>query len=72
MKAIDSGSFVEEIVPIVVPQQDGSSVIFAEDEHPRRNGTLQGLADLKVLHPELDGFAITASRTVDVPVDRLY
>lgn len=63
VKAIDSGSFVEEIVPIVVPQQDGSSVIFAEDEHPRRNGTLQGLADLKVLHPELDGFAITAGNS---------
>src|SRR4051812_29161151 len=35
VKAMDAGSFVEEIVPIQVPQADGSTITFAEDEHPR-------------------------------------
>ena len=32
---MDAGSFVEEIVPIQVLQADGSTITFAEDEHPR-------------------------------------
>ena len=48
VKAIDAGSFVEEIVPIAVPQADGSTITFSEDEHPRRSTTLETLAGLKV------------------------
>lgn len=61
--AIDAGSFVEEIVPITVPQADGSTVVFAEDEHPRRDSTMETLAGLKVLHPEIDGFSVTAGNS---------
>jgi acetyl-CoA C-acetyltransferase len=63
VKAIDAGSFVEEIVPIAVPQADGSTITFSEDEHPRRSTTLETLAGLKVLHPEIDGFTVTAGNS---------
>ncbi|NDJ87973.1 acetyl-CoA C-acyltransferase [Mycolicibacter kumamotonensis] len=63
VKAIDAGSFVDEIVPIEVPQPDGSSKTFAQDEHPRRDTTADTLAGLKVLHPEIDGFTVTAGNS---------
>jgi acetyl-CoA acetyltransferase family protein len=63
VKAIDAGSFVDEIVPIQVPQPDGSFVTFAEDEHPRRGSSMETLATLKVLHPEIDGFTVTAGNS---------
>ena len=63
VKAIDAGSFVEEIVPISVPQADRSTITFSEDEHPRRSTTLETLAGLKVLHPEIDGFTVTAGNS---------
>jgi acetyl-CoA C-acetyltransferase len=63
VKAIDAGSFVEEIVPIAVPQADDSTITFSEDEHPRRSTTLETLAGLKVLHPEIDGFTVTAGNS---------
>jgi len=66
VKAIDSGSFVDEIVPIQVPQADGTSITFAEDEHPRRDSSLETLAGLKVLHPEIEGFTVTAGNSSGV------
>ncbi|MEB3070687.1 thiolase family protein [[Mycobacterium] vasticus] len=63
VKAIDAGSFVDEIVAIDVPQEDGSVITFAEDEHPRRDSSMQTLAGLKVLHPEIDGFTVTAGNS---------
>ena len=63
VKAIDTGSFVDEIVPLQVPQADGSTVTFAEDEHPRRGTSMESLAGLKVLHPEIDGFSVTAGNS---------
>ncbi|MGW4477702.1 thiolase family protein [Rhodococcus triatomae] len=53
--AIDEGRFKEEIVPVETPHG-----LFAVDEHPRRDTTLEKLASLKVLHPEIEGFSITA------------
>ncbi|WP_068158182.1 thiolase family protein [Rhodococcus phenolicus] len=61
--AIDAGKFVDEIVPIKVQQPDGSVLDFAVDEHPRRDTTLERLASLPVLHPEIDGFSITAGNS---------
>jgi len=58
--AIDAGRFVDEIVPIKVIVADGAIVEFAVDEHPRRDTSLEKLAALKVLHPEIPGFSITA------------
>lgn len=63
VKARDSGAFIDEIVPIEVPQQDGSTVVFAEDEHPRPGTTMEVLAGLKVLHPEIPGFTVTAGNS---------
>ena len=63
VKAIDAGSFVDEIVPIEVPQADGTTITFAEDEHPRRGSSMESLAGLKVLHPEIDGFTVTAGNS---------
>lgn len=53
--AIDEGRFKEEIVPIETPHG-----LFAVDEHPRRDTSMERLAGLKVLHPEIEGFSITA------------
>ncbi|MGA3146831.1 MAG: thiolase family protein [Acidimicrobiales bacterium] len=58
--AIDAGSFEEEILPIDVTRRDGSTISFAVDEHPRRDTSLEKLASLKPLHPEIEGFSITA------------
>ncbi|HVW42450.1 MAG TPA: thiolase family protein [Amycolatopsis sp.] len=58
--AIDAGTFKEEIVPLKVSAPDGSVIEFAVDEHPRRSTSLEKLASLKVLHPEIPGFSITA------------
>jgi len=61
--AIDAGNFVEEIVPVQALQADGSRVEFKVDEHPRRDTTMEKLANLKVLHPEIEGFNITAGNS---------
>jgi acetyl-CoA acyltransferase len=53
--AIDEGRFKEEIVPI-----DTAHGVFAVDEHPRRDTSMEKLAALRPLHPEIDGFSITA------------
>lgn len=58
--AIDAGVFKEEIVPVSALQADGRRVEFTTDEHPRRDSTPEKLAGLKVMHPEIEGFSITA------------
>jgi acetyl-CoA C-acetyltransferase len=60
---IDNGSFDDEIVPIDVKGADGSTTTFAVDEHPRRTTTVEQLASLAPLHPEIDGFSITAGNS---------
>jgi acetyl-CoA acetyltransferase family protein len=57
---IDAGSFRDEIFPLEVERRDGSRVTFAVDEHPRRDTSMEKLAALKPLHPEIEGFSITA------------
>ena len=53
--AIDEGRFKHEIVPIETPHG-----LFEVDEHPRRDTSIEKLASLKPLHPEIEGFSITA------------
>ncbi|MCV7083917.1 thiolase family protein, partial [Mycolicibacterium insubricum] len=36
---------------------------FAVDEHPRRETSMETLAGLKVLHPEIEGFSVTAGNS---------
>ncbi len=64
--AIDAGHFAEEIVPVTATAADGSSFAFAVDEHPRRDSSLEKLATLKPLHPEIEGFSITAGNASGV------
>jgi acetyl-CoA C-acetyltransferase len=61
--AIDSGAFVDEIVPLKIKGLDDALIEFSVDEHPRRGSTLEKLASLKVLHPEIEGFSITAGNS---------
>ena len=63
--AIDAGQFVDEIVPVPVTL-DGNSFDFSVDEHPRRSSTPEKLAGLGPLHPEIDGFSITAGNASGV------
>jgi acetyl-CoA acyltransferase len=58
IQAIDEGRFKEEILPIETPYG-----LFAVDEHPRRDTSMEKLAKLKVLHPEIEGFSITAGNS---------
>jgi acetyl-CoA C-acetyltransferase len=66
VEAIDAGLLAEEIVPIKALQKDGSYVDFSVDEHPRRGTTMEKLAALKVIHPEIEGFSITAGNASGV------
>jgi acetyl-CoA C-acetyltransferase len=61
--AQDAGKFADEILPLKITQFDGSVTEFAVDEHPRRDTTVEKLAGLKVLHPEIEGFSITAGNS---------
>jgi 3-oxoadipyl-CoA thiolase len=45
--ATDNGKFAEEIVPVSIPQRKGDPVIFATDERPRRDTSLESLARLR-------------------------
>ena len=58
--AIDAGTFDDEIVPVQVTGLDGQPFTFSTDEGPRRGSSVETLATLKPLHPEIDGFSVTA------------
>jgi acetyl-CoA C-acetyltransferase len=64
--AIDAGRFGDEIVPMCVKRRDGSELSFGVDEHPRRETSLEKLSGLKPLHPEIEGFSITAGNSSGV------
>lgn len=61
--AIDAGAFADEIVALKIPGADDAMVEFSVDEHPRRDTSMAKLASLKVLHPEIEGFSITAGNS---------
>jgi acetyl-CoA C-acetyltransferase len=63
--AIDGGFFADEIVPVTT-EVDGQAVEFTVDEHPRRGSTAEKLASLAPLHPEIEGFSITAGNASGV------
>ena len=63
VEAIDEGRFTAEIVPLKVRTAAGAEIVFDTDEHPRRNTSMERLAGLKVLHPEIEGFSITAGNS---------
>jgi acetyl-CoA C-acetyltransferase len=61
--AIDGGAFHDEIVALEVSDGAGGTRSFAVDEHPRRGSTIERLAALAPLHPEIEGFSITAGNS---------
>ena len=62
LAAIAEGRFEDELFPIEAPRRDGTMVTFARDEHPRET-SMEKLASLKPLHPEIEGFPITAGNS---------
>ena len=46
-KAIESGVFDKEIVPVEVPQKKGAPVVVSRDEYPRAGTTVEKLAALR-------------------------
>jgi acetyl-CoA acetyltransferase family protein len=59
-RARDEGWFDPEIVAVQVPDGAGGTQEFARDEHPRAGTTLEKLASLPVVHPELEKAVVTA------------
>ncbi|MER6523803.1 thiolase family protein [Streptomyces sp. NPDC001508] len=55
VRALDEGRFKDETVPVDTPYGP-----FEADEHPRRDTSAERLAALGPLHPEIEGFSITA------------
>ena len=55
LESIDNGWFVDQIVPVEL-----ASGTFAVDEHPRRGTTVESLAGLPVLRPDLSDATVTA------------
>jgi acetyl-CoA C-acetyltransferase len=47
IEAIDAGRFKDEIVAVEVPQRKGLPLLFATDECPRRDTSLEALAKLR-------------------------
>jgi acetyl-CoA acetyltransferase family protein len=66
VESIDSGAFDAQIVPVEVEGPDGETRLFDTDEHPRRGLTPEGMAELKVIHPEIEGFTVTAGNAAGV------
>ncbi len=63
---IDAGAFDNEIFPVEIKGRDGTVSTFSVDEHPRRSTTMEKLAGLPPLHPEIDDFSITAGNSAGV------
>jgi acetyl-CoA acetyltransferase family protein len=63
LAAIDAGVFADEIVAVRALRRDGTHLDFTVDEHPRRSTSLEKLAALKPVHPEIAGFSITAGNS---------
>ncbi len=59
-KAMTSGRFDDEIVPVEIPQRKGAPVIVTCDEHPRPETTLEKLAALRPVFAKDDRGTVTA------------
>ena len=52
-RAIENGYFEEEIVPVEIKDKKGQVVaVFNQDEHPRKDTTMESLAKLKTVYKE--------------------
>jgi acetyl-CoA acetyltransferase family protein len=61
----EKGVFQSEIVPVPLPGSESAigGGLFESDEQPRADTTLEKLAALPVLHPELPGATVTAANS---------
>lgn len=57
IEAIDGNKFVDEIVPVIIPQRKKEPFVFSVDEYPRRDTTLEKLSKLKSI---FEGGTVTA------------
>ena len=62
--AIKAGKFKEEILPVPIPQKKGEPLMFADDESPREDTSLEALAKLKPAFKE--GGTVTAGNAPGV------
>jgi acetyl-CoA C-acetyltransferase len=62
--AIKAGKFRDEILPVPIPQKKGEPVLFAVDEPPREDTTLEALGKLKPAFQE--GGTVTAGNAPGV------
>jgi len=62
IEAIDSGRFAQEIVPVMIPQKKGEPKIVDTDERPRRDTTIESLANLKPAFAK-EGGTVTAGNS---------
>ena len=62
--AQESGRLAREIIPVSIPQRRGDPVTVADDEHPRPETTMEGLAKLPT--PFRDGGTVTAGNASGV------
>ena len=61
IRAIDEGRFMNQIVPVMVPQAKADPVEITRDEHPRADTSLEALARLKPAFRE--GGSVTAGNS---------
>jgi len=61
IKAIHSGRFKEEIIPVMVPQRKGDPIAFEVDEHPRADTALDKLSKLPAVFKK--GGTVTAGNS---------
>ena len=47
IQAIETGKFMDEIVPVEIPQRKGDPIIFDSDEYPKKGTTVEKLASLR-------------------------
>jgi acetyl-CoA C-acetyltransferase len=64
VSAIKAGRFRDEILPVSVPQKKGSPILFADDEPPREDTSIEALARLKPVFKE--GGTVTAGNSPGV------
>ncbi|ATW27773.1 acetyl-CoA C-acetyltransferase [Candidatus Formimonas warabiya] len=46
-QALQEGKFIDEIVPVRIPQKKGEAILFQQDEYPRAGTTMEGLNKLR-------------------------
>ena len=53
--ALTAGRFDDEVAPVPVTDPRGNTTFFSRDEHPRLGTTLESLARLPLVFPEVEG-----------------